>query len=906
MESISKIDKQIFDIDKKIYRHINDLNESNRGIISQDILSTLRNFVEHIMLKILSNGQDIDDSYENICKAINYSKTKSEFKDLYRLHNYLKISTSHYTLDEQNSERLMLKYYEYLLKVQKYVFCKFSMKLLNNIEKFQLEIDKELLEYYEKIANKINYYSQRGNLNSDKYYIQKIKPFYINQQIYYEITFNSANDNESKFNRVIAFTKLEITNFYSVKLSFQKENIEIFDKIMPILIITNWEVSIRDCEYRNFTYLITGNYTSTGYREKNSLCLYLTKSGINLTELINFSDIEFQKIKREIARHSKTVIFFKILDICRYLIKRDSPGSNILRYLLYHMNNKVIKLQRLNIQNRKLSDLYISYGCIPFDSMPFSSSLIGHNPQIIDLFFCFKSTKRQHELLAKLIKNNTEINGKLFTDLNEIPRFDNIETLVNKYNNILYDKHVEERKLVIDKNHIFINSYKSCTKEIIKELLSLSKIEIRNHSNSVQSWLKTTGYEIDCKEKEKALINLFATSCVALVYGSAGTGKSTLINHICHFYANKNILLLAQTNPAINNLKRKVTASSNCTFITITKFLSNRNTLTQYDLLIIDECSTVSNSDMKKIINKANYKALILVGDPYQISSIRFGNWFSIAYKVVPKKSIYELTEPFRSSNKYLITLWERVRKMDDTILEILTRQNYTTSLNNTIFSDTNNDGIILCLNYNGLYGINNINRLLQENNPNKSFKWGIQQFKINDPILFNDTNRFSPVIYNNMKGRINSIEMLDEGVYNERIQFDIELDKVINEIDEFGQDFEYIGDTPNGNSIVRFSVYKAQNSDDDSVESSNTIIPFQIAYAISIHKAQGLEYNSVKIVITDEVEEQITHNIFYTAITRAKEQLLIYWSPEVCKRVLDNIKPKDIGKDLSLLKIID
>jgi len=42
--------------------------------------------------------------------------------------------------------------------------------------------------------------------------------------------------------------------------------------------------------------------------------------------------------------------------------------------------------------------------------------------------------------------------------------------------------------------------------------------------------------------------------------------------------------------------------------------------------------------------------------------------------------------------------------------------------------------------------------------------------------------------------------------------------------------------------------------------------------HAVSIHKAQGLEYDSVKIVITDEVEELVTHNIFYTAITRARE----------------------------------
>ena len=48
-------------------------------------------------------------------------------------------------------------------------------------------------------------------------------------------------------------------------------------------------------------------------------------------------------------------------------------------------------------------------------------------------------------------------------------------------------------------------------------------------------------------------------------------------------------------------------------------------------------------------------------------------------------------------------------------------------------------------------------------------------------------------------------------------------------------------------------------------------------AYALSIHKAQGLEYDSVKVVITNDVEDMITSNIFYTAVTRSKDKLKIY-----------------------------
>jgi ATP-dependent exoDNAse (exonuclease V) alpha subunit len=63
------------------------------------------------------------------------------------------------------------------------------------------------------------------------------------------------------------------------------------------------------------------------------------------------------------------------------------------------------------------------------------------------------------------------------------------------------------------------------------------------------------------------------------------------------------------------------------------------------------------------------------------------------------------------------------------------------------------------------------------------------------------------------------------------------------------------------------------------------------------------LEYDSVKVVITNEIEEMISHNIFYTAITRAKERLKIYWSPETEKRVLESMKEQFNDKDYRLFK---
>ena len=897
-----RIDAQILNIERVICRHIDGLVTLPRGIVSQDILSQLRNFVEHIMLKIYANGKDIDNSYDNICKAIDFAKSRGNLKVLKRFHDYLQIAASHYTLDEENSERLMLKYYEYLLKIKILLNERFSLDVLSNLDKFPLNTDSNLQEYYEKIATKVNRNNLQGVGKSEKYYIQKIKPFFVCQRIYYEVTFAPANDYASKYNRVIAFTSMEITDNYAVKFALAHESIEILGKTMPIIVIIGWEVAIRECEYKNFTRLIRGTAITTGYAEQQGISLFLTSTGLNLVELVDFSDAEFNMVKQQATQRAKAVVFFNDLEHCRMIMKENGVGSNLLRYLLYHMNNKVIKNQQQSLANDNLSGLYVKNGCIPFDNMPFNTSPIGHNPRLGDLFACIDAAERKHEILARLIRNNTEIKGQLFTPVMDIVELDDIVELIRTYNSTLWHGHRENSKLVVETGHIFINGYKNDTRFIIAELEGLAKNGVQNYSNSVRVWLSEPNHGVDCDEKKEALIRMFENSRVALVYGSAGTGKSTLINHIAHFFADKKKLFLAQTNPAVDNLKRRVTAS-NCTFLTITKFLRRQSIITDYDLLIIDECSTVNNRDMREILTKATYKLLVLVGDSYQIASIRFGNWFSVARAFVPETSVFELTKPYRSNNEGLLTLWDRVRKIDDTILELITRQGYSTTLDVSIFAPAEADEIILCLNYDGLYGINNINRFLQESNSSVAVSWGIQQYKINDPILFNESDRFVPVIYNNMKGRILGIEIIDSEKPTEHIQFDIELDKVLNGVDALGQDFELLDSAENGNAVIRFCVNKLKSTDEDDDGSSKSDVPFQVAYAVSIHKAQGLEYNSVKIVITDEIDELITHNIFYTAITRAREKLKIYWTPEVEQKVLSSIKPKNNNKDVHLLK---
>ncbi|MDE6764628.1 MAG: ATP-binding domain-containing protein [Oscillospiraceae bacterium] len=82
------------------------------------------------------------------------------------------------------------------------------------------------------------------------------------------------------------------------------------------------------------------------------------------------------------------------------------------------------------------------------------------------------------------------------------------------------------------------------------------------------------------------------------------------------------------------------------------------------------------------------------------------------------------------------------------------------------------------------------------------------------------------------------------------------------------------------------------------------SVIPFQLAYAVSIHKAQGLEYDSVKVVIPKSNSEKITHDIFYTAITRAKKKLKIFWSSETMEEVIESFSTNHLGfKSLEIIK---
>jgi hypothetical protein len=422
----------------------------------------------------------------------------------------------------------------------------------------------------------------------------------------------------------------------------------------------------------------------------------------------------------------------------------------VLRYLMLRLNNQIIKLQYTLVACGLLSNLRLEYGCKPFDAMPFCTSLIRHSPRFADLAESLDASGRTHEILARRMKINVEDRGMLYTPVADLADLGDVDQLIATYNGKLYYKHTG-RKLLKDKGHVFIKDYEDGTVTIIQELQQHAAAGIAGYEAAVKQWLAQTTPAPDDPLKVKALQELFIDSQVALIYGAAGTGKSTMVSLIANYFNGNEKLFLAHTNPAVDNLKRRVKAQRD--------------------------------------------------------------------------------------------------------------------------------DEIILCLNYDGLYGINNVNRFLQSSNPGTATVWGASTYKVGDPVLFNDTDRFRPVIYNNLKGKIVDIQ-----TFPGRIQFDVSLDRPVTAFDVDGIQLRYVKD-----STVPFDVYERGNGDDDD-DSTTGSVPFQVAYAVSIHKAQGLEYDSVKVVITDANEDDISHNVFYTAITRAREHLQIFWTPETEHAVLSSV----------------
>lgn len=882
-----------------IERHLSSFK--TRGEVAQDILGQTRHLVEHLAMALkYQNSFNGDDYYKAINPVFGELKQRKETRFLYEFHQFLQRTVSHYTPSQDESQRLLLKYREYFVLCKELATKELNISILSGLDNINWDEDPGLSQFYSLILETIKSteISTSTFIAKERYYLYSRKSIFSKERMFYEYALVPAMNFTSKFDHVIAFSLDRIPTNYAVELTARHSKILMLGRELSILIIDDWHTSIRPCEINKLLKILGSNEMVSGqlnsYKELMSI---LTDSQMNLIDLCTLPDEDFDSIVARISISGKKIGIRELLQRLRPFLLSQMPGSNILRYLIFKPRHRII-LEQLDLQNRKndlLSDLCLKNGCIPFDKQPFCTALINHTPANRDLLMCIDPVQYESDLFAHAVKEREENLGKIFISEKDFSSLDNIDELIQTYNHALYCRH-KNRQLLHEMNQFFFKEAEDHLILIIEKLLKLSCNGIPGYSLSAEAKLKRMNPVIDDQQKEIIATKAFEKSCVALIYGSAGTGKTTLINIICNLFAGSKKIAIANTNPAVDNLRRRIKAN-NCDFMTITKYLKSETSYA-YDLLILDECSTVSNKNMYEILLQGNFRFLLLVGDIYQIEAIHLGNWFAIVKNFLNKYCIFQLDKSWRSADINLKSLWDSVRKIDEDITEKLSVCNVSKPLCDDIFKTISNDEIILCLNYDGLYGINSINRMLQAANPNKPVRWGLQTYKVDDPILFNESGRFFPVLYNNLKGRISKLKKIGES----SLVVEAIVDRPLNAHDvTMTQGLTYVESLPDGTTKVEFIITE-HYEDDNGYSSNSSIVPFQVAYAISIHKAQGLEYDSVKIIITKDVESSVTHSIFYTAITRAKNYLSIYWSPETQENVINGFEIIDIDKDIQLL----
>lgn len=780
---------------------------------------------------------------------------------------------------EGQAERLMLKYYNYLWEIRRFMRENYNKSILENLEKFPLDLDTVDSEYYEKVAKQIeNIDLTKRNVRVSRYYVHKITPFFVNGERYYEITLQLAGVYSTKYNRVTVYSKMTITTYYSIQIAYTETELELWGIRNNIKVLNDWKVAIDPtCLNKLSKMLMKHTKINRNYQEYVNLMEFLTETGMNLFELINMRKERFSQIYNRVFGTTNTHDFGDVLIQIRREYSKSSckVGKNTIGYAMLHMRDEILEdLLPNKFYPKRISEkLFVSSRCYPFEKNPMIANLVGT-----------KTSKKDKESIIELLDDSKVVSlvqpymtidnlisetGELLFKKSEIGS----DAVIENYNTSLDDWERDKGYFIIEKEGLVtIASYYDTTINILKRLLQLTHNVSLDRQEENERFIKNCGIKFDDIDKKIALKHLFVNSNIMLIYGAAGTGKTTLINYISRMFGNARKLYLTKTHTALQNVIRSLDKNiDNCDFEIIDS-ITRSNSAVIHDIVFIDECSTIDNRTMELLLGKISNDALIVMsGDIYQIESIDFGNWFFYAKDIVKAKGAsIELSSTWRTEKEELKGLWKAVREKSTIVTEMLSMEGpFSENLGENIFH-LDEDEVVLCLNYDGKFGLNNMNQYFQNANTNsKAFSWEEWSYKIGDRIIFTNTRR-STLLYNNLKGTIINISYAKKSII-----FEIEVKAFLTECQCEEETFDYVDTTEKG-TIIRLEVV-AWDDDLSEEEKVKTVIPFQLAYAISIHKAQGLEYKSVKIVIPSSNAEKITHSIFYTAITRAKEKLKIF-----------------------------
>ena len=396
-------------------------------------------------------------------------------------------------------------------------------------------------------------------------------------------------------------------------------------------------------------------------------------------------------------------------------------------------------------------------------------------------------------------------------------------------------------------------------------------------------------------EEQKEAIKRAINSGVSVITGGPGTGKTTIIKCIIDIVKQnkKRFMLLAPTGRASKRMSdstgeeaktiHRALEVASGDLANISRFVYNENNNFKTDVVIVDEVSMVDVALMSHLCKALPRDCkLILVGDKDQLPSVGAGNVLDDIIKsgII---TVTMLTKIYRQSDDSLIITNAhlinsgKMPLIDNSSKDFFFEEKTTIDSIKQSIVDlvvkrlpkfTGLDPIaiqVLAPLKAGVCGIDNLNRCLQEaiNPPSLSkmeLAVGNSVFRVGDKVMQTTNN------YNLVWKKLNGfIEEEGEGVFNGDIGY-IEL------IDY--QTGEVVVDFEDG----RRCLYPRTD-----------ISQLSLAYAITIHKSQGSEFDVVILPAIAGPSMILTRNLIYTAVTRAKKMVVIVGEQKNLKRMVAN-----------------
>lgn len=553
-----------------------------------------------------------------------------------------------------------------------------------------------------------------------------------------------VDDNRDKADKIIAFSNIDIFDNYAVKLKSFDKSISIFGINTNVKIITNYDVAIRGCEFKKLAKIIGVEASGFGYTDEYYRLMKIIKdTKLSLADIVKLPKYGFNSVVNHVSTISRETILKNILLKSRDHVRYKQNGVNTLLYLLASMDNQVLERQikRDNENQLGYSDLLLTSKVSPFDKTPFCANLRDSAINSKILFSTIDLKGHEFELVKRELECYSNANSLLYCpdtifegDVELVSKVEKLKQATNNYEPFIIDFAYDNQ----NNRYLFLKENERMLVSIIKTLQKYICTEsIADYKNYARNVIANNGIKIDDPKKEDALIKMFDKKSAFVVYGPAGTGKSYLAKLSLSILNNYSVLCVSSTHASLQNLQRRI-GTNYGKYATVEKIAKNtRDSYKHYDFVIIDECSTISNRDMYRLLNNISPKILLLMGDVYQIESINFGNWFGLLQRFIPFDSFTILDNCFRTNTDVLKNLWGKIREVETGIHEYLKNYQISSPLDDSFFNkEHNEDSIILCLNYGGLFGINNINAMMQSKNIGKKVEIRQHIYKVGDPIL--------------------------------------------------------------------------------------------------------------------------------------------------------------------------